>query len=85
LAVEENDKKIIGIITALTDNVNFGFIPYLEILPEYQNKGIGTKLFKKMLKKLTKINCIDLTCDANVQTFYKKFNMYNSTGMIIRK
>jgi ribosomal protein S18 acetylase RimI-like enzyme len=85
LAIEEETKRIVGIITALSDNINFAFIPYLEVIPKYQKMGIGSKLFRLMLEKLKNIRCIDLTCDENMQSFYEKFNMSKSQGMIIRK
>jgi ribosomal protein S18 acetylase RimI-like enzyme len=85
LAIDEEVKRIVGIITALSDNVNFAFIPYLEVITSYQKMGIGSKLFRLMLEKLKNIKCVDLTCDENMQSFYEKFNMSKSQGMIIRK
>jgi ribosomal protein S18 acetylase RimI-like enzyme len=77
--------KAVGFITALTDGVNSAFIPLLEVLPEYQNQGIGAELVKRMLSKLHGIANIDLTCDPEMQSFYERFNMHRSTGMILRK
>lgn len=57
----------------------------LEVLPEYQNRGIGTELMKRMLELLGTIDCIDLTCDVEMQGFYERFDMLRSTGMVIRK
>ncbi len=85
LAVDGEKKKIVGIITALSDNVNWAFVPYLEVLPDYQKQGIGKELMKKMLEKLSHINCIDLTCDPELQIFYEKFGMLKSVGMVVRR
>ncbi|MBP7262834.1 MAG: GNAT family N-acetyltransferase [Spirochaetia bacterium] len=85
LAIDTAKSKVVGIITALSDNVNWGFIPYLEVLPEYQKQGIGTDLMKRMLSKLARITCIDLTCDLEVQPFYQRFGMLKSEGMVIRR
>jgi len=38
----------------------------------------------RMLEKLKGIPAIDLTCDAELQKFYSKFDMTSSVGMIIR-
>ena len=57
----------------------------LEVLPEYQNRGIGQALMNKMLGQLTHISCIDLTCDKDLQPFYEKFGMLRSQGMVLRK
>lgn len=40
---------------------------------------------ERLLELLKEIPCIDLTCDKNMQTFYKKFCMLKSHGMVIRK
>lgn len=85
LAVDPDEKKVVGIITALSDQTNWAFIPYLEVLPIYQKQGIGKELMRRMLAKLSHINCIDLTCDPEMQPFYERFRMLKSEGMIIRK
>lgn len=56
-----------------------------EVLPQYQGKSVGTELMKHMLGLLEHINCIDLTCDPNLQPFYKRFDILESNGMVIRK
>lgn len=85
LAVESNSETVIGFVNALSDGINFAFIPMLEVLPEHQKKGIGTNLMNTMLDKLKDIVCIDLTCDENMQGFYQRFSMLKSHGMILRK
>jgi len=76
---------VIGFITALSDGVNSSFIPLLEVLPEYQKRGIGSELLRRMLLKLDSIANIDLTCDLEMQPFYERFNMIKSNCMVIRK
>ena len=56
-----------------------------EMLPEYQKRGIGSELFRRMLVKLNSIANIDLTCDPDMQPFYERFNMSRSHGMILRR
>jgi len=85
LAYDTEKSRVVGFINALSDNINFAFIPMLEVLPEYQNLGIGTELMKKMLKLLDNIDCIDLTCDIEMQGFYERLDMLKSNGMVIRK
>lgn len=85
LAIDAATSKVVGIITALSDNLNWAFIPYLEVLPEYQKQGIGTELMRMMLAQLAHINCIDLTCDPDMQPFYERFGMLKSVGMIVRR
>lgn len=85
LAYDNEKLKVVGFINALSDKIQSAFIPMLEVLPEYQHKGIGTNLIKIMLELLEGITCIDLTCDIQLQDFYKQFNMLKSHGMVIRK
>ena len=85
LAYDTERDKVVGFINALSDKVNFAFIPMLEVLPEYQRQGIGRELMERMLKELEPIACIDLMCDEDMQTWYEKLGMLRSHGMVIRK
>lgn len=78
-------KNVIGFVNALSDGIKFAFIPMLEVLPNYKNQGIGTRLMNILLDKLHDIQNVDLTCDAELQNFYGKFGMLKSNGMILRK
>ena len=77
--------KVVGFITALSDGVASSFIPLIEVLPEYQKQGIGSELMMRMLAKLEDITNVDITCDPELQSFYARFNMLRSTGMVLRK
>ena len=83
IAVEDNN--VIGFINSISDKIKFAFIPMLEILPEYQNQGIGSELVKRLFAQLEKIDNIDLMCDKELQAYYEKFGMIKYTGMVIRK
>jgi ribosomal protein S18 acetylase RimI-like enzyme len=82
LAVEED--CIVGFITAISDGVLSAYIPFFEVLPEYQEKGIGTELMKRMLKQLKDIYMVDLICDEDKRMYYEKFGMSVARGMILR-
>lgn len=84
-AIDDERDKVVGFITALSDMVNSSFIPLLEVLPEYQKRGIGRELVERMLGLLDNINCVDLMCDEDMQSFYQKFDMLKSRGMVIRR
>jgi ribosomal protein S18 acetylase RimI-like enzyme len=85
LALDTETDKVVGYITALTDHVQSAFIPFLEVLPEYQHQGVGSHLVKSLLEKLQDIPGIDVMCDRDVQPFYARFGMVPYHGMIIRK
>lgn len=84
LALDENKNQIVGFITAISDSVLSAYIPLLEVLPEYKNKGIGNELVKRMLKELDKIYMIDLCCDEDLIPYYKKFGMIQGNAMLLR-
>jgi ribosomal protein S18 acetylase RimI-like enzyme len=85
MAIDDNNNdKIVGFITAISDGVLSAYIPFLEVLPEYKNKGIGKELVRCMLKELENIYMVDLCCDDELVPYYQKFGMHQSNGMILR-
>ncbi|WP_207655745.1 GNAT family N-acetyltransferase [Vallitalea okinawensis] len=84
LALDNETNDIVGFVTAISDNVLSAYIPLLEVLPEYQGKGIGTQLVKLMLETLEDFYMVDLLCDEDLTEFYSKFGMLKSRGMVIR-
>ncbi|KOP80843.1 acetyltransferase [Lysinibacillus sp. FJAT-14745] len=84
IAIEENSNKVVGFVTAISDGVLSAYIPFLEVLPEYKNKGIGKELVKQMLKELDDIYMVDLCCDDDLVPYYEKFGMIKSNGMLVR-
>ena len=83
LAVSD-DRRVVGFVTAITDDVSYASIPYLEVLPEWQGKGIGTELMRRMMAKLETLYAIDLICDEEVQGFYQRLGFSARRGMTIR-
>lgn len=76
--------RVIGFITAVTDNILAAYIPFLEVLPEYQGRGIGRELTRRMIAALKNCYMVDLLCDKDLQPFYKGLGMFPATGMMIR-
>lgn len=85
LAIDAEAGRVVGFVTALTDGVQSAFIPLLEVLPEYQRRGIGQELMRLMLDRLDAIPNVDLMCDPDVVPFYERFGMTPVTGMVIRR
>lgn len=84
IAIADNTNQVVGFITAISDGVLSAYIPFLEVLPEYKNKGIGKELVNRMLKELDDIYMIDLCCDDDLVPYYDKFGMTKTNGMILR-
>ncbi len=85
IATDQHTKKVVGFINALSDRIKFAFIPMLEVLPDYQGIGIGTELMRRLLAEVSHLDCIDLSCDENLQKFYEKFGMIKHHAMLIRR
>ena len=84
LANDTSTKKVVGFITAITDKTLAAYIPFLEVLPAYQKRGIGKELTIRMLETLKDFYMIDLLCDSELQPFYENLGMNKVTGMMRR-
>jgi ribosomal protein S18 acetylase RimI-like enzyme len=80
----DDQVRVAGFITAISDGVLSAYIPFLEVLPEYKGKGIGSKLTQQMLEKLKDLYMVDLLCDPELQAFYEQAGMEKATGMMLR-
>ncbi len=79
LAIDTVTEKVIGFITAISDDIISAYMPLLEVLPEYKGKGIGTELMRRMMQKLKGLYMIDLICDKDKVSFYEKFGLSSAT------
>lgn len=84
VALDDETGNVIGFINANSDYLFSAYIPLLEVLPEYQNRGIGGELVRRMLAKFSDLYMIDLMCDVEKQPFYERFGMRTATGMMTR-
>ncbi|MGD2177557.1 MAG: GNAT family N-acetyltransferase [Anaerolineae bacterium] len=84
LAVHGDSGDVIGFVTAISDHVLSAFIPFLEVLPEYRGRGIGSELVRRMLAQLSGLYMVDLLCDAEVEPFYASLGMRPTIGMMMR-
>lgn len=84
LAREPESGRVVGFVTAVGDGVVSAFIPLLEVLPEYQGRGIGSELVRRMLALLEGSYMIDLLCDDELVAFYERFGMSRRVAMVLR-
>jgi len=77
---------VVGFVTAISDGVLSAFIPLLEVLPDYGNRGIGTELMRRLLAQLDGLYMVDLCCDASLERFYRALGFQVlDRGMGIRR
>lgn len=67
--------RVVGFVTAISDGVLSAYIPFLEVLPDFQRRGIGQELMRRMLDQLGGLYMVDLTCDAELEPFYRGLGM----------
>lgn len=85
LAIDADSGQVVGFITAISDGVLSGFIPLLEVLPDWQGRGIGSALVRQMLARLSHLPNLDLMCDPELVGFYQRFGLMAGTGMMLRR
>ena len=57
--------------TAISDGVISAYIPLLEVLPDFQGRGIGKELTGRLLEELDGLYMVDLSCDEELVPFYE--------------
>lgn len=82
VAIENN--RIVGFVNVVSDGVLSAYIPLLEVIEDYQGKGIGKKLVENAIAATKDLYMIDVACDDDVVPFYEKFDMIRGNSMILR-
>ena len=78
IAVYEKE-VLIGYIDCVSNGVTDAYIQDLMVHPDYQGRGIGTDLMKKMINYLKQkhIYMISVVFEENLKPFYEKFGFFN--------
>ena len=73
-----DDYKLVGFIRCVGDGEHILVVQDLIVEPEYQQRGIGTYLFKTIMQKYSKVRMFMVITDIEDivdNEFYKSFNM----------
>ena len=75
--------RLVGIIRAVGDGRTIVFVQDIIVLPEYQRKGIGTKLLKAVMEKYKDVYQMELLTDNTEKTkaFYRSVGFTASDDM----
>jgi very-short-patch-repair endonuclease len=84
LAVDTDHDRVVGFANAISDGVLSAYIPLLEVLPNWQGRGIGTRLIEVLCEQLDGLYMIDLVCDAELEAFYEPLGFRALTRMARR-
>lgn len=79
-----DDYKLIGFIRCVGDGEHVLLVQDLIIDPEYQQKGIGTYLFKTIMQKYSNVRMFMVITDIDDvvdNKFYKSFNLKEMKAM----
>ena len=82
---KSGEGRIVGYVTALTDGVLTAYVSFLEVIPEFRGRGIGTELMKRLMQRLEELYAIDLMCDSELAPFYENLGFRPGNGMMIRR
>jgi GNAT superfamily N-acetyltransferase len=83
LALDNHNGRAVGFVNMIGDGVLTAFIPWLEVLPEYQGQGIGTELMRRVLD-CAQLYSIDLVCDEPLLPYYARLGMTAIPGAGLR-
>lgn len=72
-------ETLIGYIDCVSNGVTDAYIQDLMVHPDYQGRGIGTDLMKKMIDYLKEkhIYMISVVFEESLKPFYEKFGFFN--------
>jgi GNAT superfamily N-acetyltransferase len=84
LAIQEPERQVVGFITAITDGILSAFIPLLEVVPDYQGRGIGSDLVRRMLDEIGDLYAVDAMADSELHPFYEHLGLHSAPGVALR-
>jgi ribosomal protein S18 acetylase RimI-like enzyme len=84
LAVDASTHHVVGFVTAITDGFFMAFLTLLEVVPEYQGRGIGSELVRRLLNRLQGFYSVDAMTDPELQPFYRHLGLEASHGVSLR-
>ncbi|MDR2599600.1 MAG: GNAT family N-acetyltransferase [Oscillospiraceae bacterium] len=84
VAIDKKTNKVIGFINVISDGILTAYIPLLEVLPEYQGKGVGKELVRLVLEELKDLYMIDICHDEELAPFYAELGAYSNYSSLFR-
>jgi GNAT superfamily N-acetyltransferase len=67
-----DDVKLVGLGNAISDSHLVVYYPHLLVLPEYQGRGIGTELMRRLMSRYQGFHQHMLVADGRALEFYRK-------------
>jgi GNAT superfamily N-acetyltransferase len=67
-----DDTRLVGLGNAISDCYLVVYYPHLLVLPEYQRRGIGTELMRRLMARYKGFHQHMLVADEGALDFYRK-------------
>jgi GNAT superfamily N-acetyltransferase len=67
-----DETKLVGLGNAISDGYLVVYYPHLLVLPEYQGRGIGTELMRRLMARYNGFHQHMLVADGRALEFYRK-------------
>jgi len=64
--------KLVGLGNAISDGYLVVYYPHLLVLPDYQGRGIGTELMRRLMARYDGLHQHMLVADGRALDFYRK-------------
>ena len=73
------DNKLIGYVDSVSNGVTDAYIQDLMVHPDYQGRGVGTNLMKKIIEHLKEkhIYMVSVVFEENLKSFYERLGFCN--------
>jgi len=75
VVLARDGRRVVGFVTAISDGVLSAYIPLLEVLPDFQGRGVGKELTRRLLAQLDGLYMVDLSCDEELVPFYEALGL----------
>lgn len=82
--IARDGDQVVGFINSVGDGGFSAFIPLLEVRPQYQGRGIGSELVRRMMDTLSDHYSVDLVCETDLIPFYERAGLTKLTAMSSR-
>ncbi len=84
VTIAKSGDVVVGFAYAVSDGVLAGYIPLLEVLPDFQGRGLGSDIIRDLLDQLDALYMIDIVCDPDLERFYAPLGFVKLAGMAKR-
>lgn len=71
-------ERLVGLGNAISDGYLVVYYPHLVVLPDYQGRGIGREIVRRMQAKYGKFHQQSLLADHRATEFYKKCGFHQA-------